>query len=449
MIYEFRFPDIGEGVAEGEIVKWHVKPGDVVEEEQLVADVLTDKATVEITAPVSGAVQELLASEGDMIRVGSVIITFVTEGASEAAPVEPPQTSTPSAKAGDAAITQASTSGSSDGAPQPSSANSVNNATPAAAAATQTGKKRLPLAVPTVRRLARELNVDLSLIEGTGKNGRITAEDVRAYVDGSSAPLADSSGSGEILTTAAAQPVFEAGNFAENEERVPLRGIRRTIAQSMQASVNTAAHCSIYDEIDITELVKLRKQINENNPGGVKLTYMPFIMKAVVQALKKHSKFNASIDDEKQEIVYKKYYHIGFAADTPTGLVVPVVKHADKKSIVQLSAEIAELANKARSQKIKMEELKGSTFTISNIGSTGVGTYSSPVINLPEVAILGVNKIQKKPVVMNDTEIAIRDMLGINLTMDHRLIDGADGAYFLKDIITYLIQPNLMFLEMV
>jgi pyruvate dehydrogenase E2 component (dihydrolipoamide acetyltransferase) len=440
VIYEFTFPDIGEGIAEGEIVKWHVQAGQRVDEDQLIAEVQTDKAVVEITSPVKGVVKELRYQEGDTVPVEAVMITFETEGQGK-----------PAAGNGTAP---------GDDTGQTTARAQVAGAHPAVDRSI--AKQRTVLAAPTVRRLARELQVDLALVQGTGKHGRVTEEDVRRFAEQQQTGPAPEKAVKEVAASAivavpdlaSIQPLVAERYLqqlgSEAEERIPLKGLRRAIAVNMARSTSTAAHCTIVEEVDVSELVALRKQMAEKaKQKGVHLTYLPYIIKAVVSALKAYPYLNASIDDQREEIILKREYNIGIATDTEHGLMVPVIKHADRKNLLELASDITRLAEKARTQKLTLEELKGGTFTISNLGSTGVGLFGTPVINHPEVAILGVHKIVKKPVVNDEDEIVIRHMMGVSLSMDHRLVDGATGSYFLKRVMEYLEQPSLLFMELV
>jgi pyruvate dehydrogenase E2 component (dihydrolipoamide acetyltransferase) len=368
--------------------------------------------------------------EGEIALVHSVIAVIDVEG-EEAAPA--PEAKQEEAKAGEKAeATQA--------LPQ-----TVKTAAPAAEA-----KRGNVLAMPSVRKLARELGVDITQVKGSGKNGRILAEDVRRFAEGGQTAAAPATAEVARETAEAkAAPATKTvqAESAGLEERIPLRGIRRTIAKRMVESKHIAPHVTIMDEIDATELINLRKwgkTIAEER--NIKLTYLPFIMKAVIAALRQYPTLNASIDDEKEEIVLKRYYHIGMAAATDNGLMVPVIKDADRKSIFELAEEISDKATRARNMKLDPSELKGSTFTISNLGGFG-GTFFTPIINHPEVAILGVGAIKEKPVVYNG-EIAIRPQMFLSLTFDHRLIDGDVAARFLSRVKQLLETPNLLMMEM-
>lgn len=413
-LYEFRLPDVGEGMHECEVVKLHVKEGDTVQEFDTITEVQTDKAVVEIASPVTGTVKELKIKEGEIAIVDSVIVVFEVEG--EGNIKDQPE------KSDDQTTKHEETED-----PQPELEQEV----------AKEETKRSVLAMPSVRKLARELGVDLTQVKGTGKHGRILAEDVQAFAEGRQAPQAP-------LTD---QPKEVKEVTAGTEERIPLKGIRRTIAERMTLSKYTAPHVTIMDEFDVTELMSLRKwgkQVAEER--NIKLTYLPFIIKAAIAALREYPVINASIDEEKKEIVLKHFYHIGLAAATEQGLLVPVIKNADQKTIFEIAEEISDKAARAREMKLTPNEMSGSTFTITNIG--GYGTqYFTPIINYPEVAILGVGTIQKKPVVYED-EIVIRPQMFFSLSFDHRLIDGDVAAKFLSRMKQYLEKPSLLMMEM-
>lgn len=457
MAFEFKLPDVGEGIHEGEIVRWLVAEGDQVTEDQPLVEIQTDKAVVEIPSPVAGPVLKLHYNEGDIVDVGSVIITIGTAGdapgtAGAAAPAEPAQAS------GAEAVAAAYRTGSEGGQAAPAAAPAAPAPTSQTAVDGTAGRRRA-LATPATRRLARELGVDINQVQGTGPGGRVTDEDVRAFAAGgptapapqvepaaAPTPAVPSAPADAAPAAPRFQPVVIDGETPE--ERIPLRGLRRTIAERMVKSMYTAPHVTHMDEVDVTELVALRRRAKESAEArGVKLTYLPFIAKALIAALREFPYLNATIDDERQEIVIKRYYNIGIATDTDDGLIVPVIKHADRKSILQIAAEIEYLADRARQRKSELDDLRGGTFTITNIGALG-GIFSTPVINHPEVAILGVHKIQEKPVV-RDGEIVVRSMLPLALSFDHRIVDGAYAARFLNRVMAYLEQPDLLFMEMV
>lgn len=413
MPFEFRLPDIGEGVAEGEVVKWLVKEGAEVNENQPLVEIMTDKVNVEIPSPRKGTILKLMAKEGGTVKVGQVLLVIGEKGEQGSAPtaVAP----TPTAAKTTAAVAPKAT------APIPS---------PAPVAMVPKKAQEI-LATPATRKLARDLGVDLATVQGTGPGGRITDDDVRRFKD--------------VGKGAAAVAVTVAGPRGV-EERVPMRGIRRKVAEHMVKSRDSTAQVTHVDEVDMTEVVHLRENAKASaEKRGIKLTYLPFIIKALVAALKKYPYLNASLDDEKQEIVLKKYYNIGIATDTEQGLVVPVVKGAEHKSITQLAEEISKLSEKARAGQLTLDEIQGSTFTVTNVGGIG-GVFATPIINYPEVAILGVHKITKRPVV-KDNQIIIRDMTYLSVSFDHRVLDGAMAAQFMNAIKQYLEDPKLLLLE--
>jgi pyruvate dehydrogenase E2 component (dihydrolipoamide acetyltransferase) len=409
MTVAFQLPDVGEGIHEAEIVRWLVNVGDTVREFDPLVEVQTDKALVELPSPASGQVLEIKASAGDLAHVGDVIVV-IGEGEKGV--------------------------GKNDGEPV---------------------QHRLgrALATPAVRKLARERGIDITQVAGTGKAGRVTKEDVERYAAGSLTPqpAVASPAAKEVLPAlqTSEKPLTKApdvsGAASATDERVPLRGLRRTIAQRMVHAAFTAPHVTAFDEVDMTELIAYRKQVNELlKERGVKLTFLPFILKALVFALKQHPYLNAHMDDERGEIVLKKEYNVGIAVDTPDGLMVPVVKQADHKSILDIAAEINALIEKTKHRTLTVEEMKGGTFTITNMGPIG-GLFATPILNYPEVGILGVHKIEEKPVVRNG-EIVIRSMMNLSLSFDHRVIDGAESVRFINHIKKLLENPNLLFLEM-
>ncbi|NIO03467.1 MAG: 2-oxo acid dehydrogenase subunit E2 [Proteobacteria bacterium] len=419
MAYEFKLPDLGEGLTEGEIVKWLVKVGDFLEEGQTFVQVETDKAVIEIPSPKKGMVLQILAKVGEAVQVGQVIVVIG----------EPGEKIEPAAEA--------------KGVEKPASVGVVGELEEAAEEVEERVPERPPepqpakvevLATPAVRKFARELKVELSGLKGSGPRGRITKEDVQKTAEGQEEAPA-------VEVKAARK--YDMYGFIE---RVPLRGMRKTIAKAMAKSKSTAAHVTTIDEADITNLVTLReKEKDRAAKRGIHLTYMPFLIKAAVAALEEHPFLNASLEDETGEIILKKYFNIGVAVDTKDGLMVPVVKNAKEKSILALADELLKLSEKARERTIDLADLKGGTFTITNYGAVG-GIYGSPIINYPEVAILGVGKILEKPVVIDGT-IEIRKVLPLSLSFDHRVIDGAEAARFMNTVIDHLEDPDLILLE--
>ena len=397
MAYEFKLPDIGEGMAEGEIVRWLVKEGDELKPDQPMVEVMTDKATVEIPTPRAGRVLERRFKEGQRCPVGEVLIVIETFA-------EPEQSLASSAK------------------------------TPGPTPGPETGGG--VLATPATRRLARELGVDLERVRGTGPGGQITAADLRAAkVGGKGDEMLDNQPTPNIVVSSSAGDV-----------RVPFRGVRRMIAEHMLLTQRQTAQFTYVEEVDCTELVELRDKAEGRLSGyGIKLTYLPFFVKAAVEALKKHPQLNATLDEAAGEIVQRRDYHIGIAAQTPEGLMVPVIRHADRRSLLDLAREVERLAVAAKDGRVSPRDLGGSTFTITSLGVLG-GIVATPIVNFPEVAILAIHKIAKRPVVVDD-KIVIRDMMNLSMTVDHRLVDGYDAATFVAEMKASLETPGLIFLD--
>lgn len=433
---EFKLPDIGEGVHEGEITRWLVKEGDTIEADQPMVEVMTDKATVEIPSPVGGVVAQLLAKEGETVEVGKTILRIQEKGNGRGTKHEAKAAEAPPAqeKAGKAPAKASGERGPRAGETHIEEAEVVPFHV---------------LATPATKKLARDLKVDLRSVPGTGPHGRVTKEDVRLVYEGKQAaqprpshPVAPAKAPVPAAPRPSAPrapvPSFPASGAVE---RIPLRGVRKRIAEAMAHSKHTAAHFTFVEEVDMSEIVRLREAGKEEAAArGVKLTYLPFIIKALIPALKEFPFLNASLDDEKQEIVLKGDYNIGIATDTPQGLMVPVVKAADRKSIWEIAQDIQELSERARNGKSSLDDLKGGTFTVTNAGNIG-GVLATPVINHPEVAILGVNAIRKRPVVKND-QIVIADVMFLSLSVDHRVVDGADAARFMNRLIYFLSDPK-------
>ncbi len=434
MAVELEMPELAESVVEGEIVKWLVKEGDRVEQDQLLVEVMTDKVTVEVPSPYAGILLKQVAKEGEVVPIGKPIAIFGEPGekiddTTKLEHVTPQVHATESAPNGKVDAQPAQTEEKK--APQAAAATS-----PAARETADTSLAGKPLAAPAVRKLARELGVDLGAVRGSGEAGRIQRGDVeRVAKAGASASTTPAGGARPQQPAASTTP-----------ERVPLRGLRRNIAQHMIHSKQTAAHTLQVDEADMTELVRWRTRSKDRAAErGVKLTYLPFFVKAASAALKKYPYVNASLDDAASEIILKKDYNIGIAADTDGGLVVPVIHNADRKSIFDLAREIAELAEKARSGKLTHDDITGGTFTITNVGSVG-GLMTFPIINHPEVAIMGTHSIQERPVV-RDGQIVIRNMVYLSLGFDHRVVDGALAARFLREVADLLASPELLLME--
>jgi pyruvate dehydrogenase E2 component (dihydrolipoamide acetyltransferase) len=453
MAFEFKLPDIGEGLTEGEVVKWLVKEGDAVQSEQPMVEVMTDKATVEITSPRTGRIAKILAQDGQKIPVGSVMVV-IEEGAGGAPPAAA-SAAQATAKAAAAPATQPAAP-AAKAAPAASPAPAAPASAPAPAAVATRDRT---LAAPATRRRARELGLDLNAIPATGPNGRLTRTDLEAYAQGgvhgggrSAAPAAAPRAAAPAPAVPSAPPakfapVAAPAALAE-DQRVPLRGLRGKIAEQMLRSKQHAPHFTYADECDMTEVARLREAGKPAAEArGIKLTYLPFIMRALTVALRKFPTINSLVDDTKNEYVVKKDIHVGLATDTDDGLTVPVVKHVDRRSVLDLAAEVQRLTEAARSKKIALEDLKGGTFTITSAGSIG-GILATPILNYPEVGILGVYKISDRAVV-RDGQIVIRKMANLSITLDHRIVDGATAARFMNELIRLLQTPGLLLLESV
>ncbi len=467
--WEFKLPDIGEGVTEGEIVSWLVKPGDDVKEDQPMVEVMTDKATVTITSPKAGRVLEVHGAPGTVVAVHSVLVVFELEagGAAAAAPAPRPQLN------GNGAHTNGHVNGNGAGRAEPAATavGDIKETLPGMAAMAPRGTSsgggasagagvsgyfnEKPLATPATRKLARDMNVDLRSVPPTGPQGRVTKVDVETYARRpSEAPAAQPAPVAQAPSAAPPASAFAPVKIsapsqaqAALEERVPFAGVRRKIAQKMAQSKHTAAHFTFVEECDVTALKGLRSRLKpQADAQGVKLTFLPFIVKAVVAALKKHPVLNSALDETTNELVYRKYYNIGIAASTDAGLIVPVVKEADRRSLLEVAREIERLATDAKNGKSKMDDLSGSTFTITSLGAEG-GLFATPILNFPEVGILGVHQMKQKPVV-RDGQIVVGDVMLLSLSFDHRVVDGHVGAAFAYDVIRYLENPDKLFLEM-
>ncbi len=445
MATEVKLPELGEGVTEGELVKWLVKPGDTVKPDQPVAEVMTDKATVEVPTPVGGVVKDLKFKVGDVIAVEKVLLTLEGGAGAAAAPAKEEH-----AKPAAPAPAPAAPAAAKPAPPAGASANpapSMHSAVAANAGFYPPAADSKVLATPSTRRLAREINVDINNLKGSGLAGRVTREDVLGQ-GGAGGGLETYNNGPAMKSPSIPRPAYQ-GPAGAAEERIPLRGIRKKIADNLQMAKQIIPHFTLMDEAVVTELVQLRESLKDHaEKQNTKITYLPFVMKALIASSRQYPMFNASIDDAAQEIVYKKYFNIGFAADTPNGLVVPVIKNADQKTILELSREILDLSKRARDGKLKPDEMKGATITITNIGSVG-GTYATPIINHPEVAILGMYKISDKLVLNADGSVGVQKVMNFTVTADHRLIDGAVAANFLKTFISRIQTPGMMMLDMI
>ena len=450
---EFKLPDIGEGIAEGEIVSWKVKAGQAVKEEDEFVEVMTDKATVTITVPFTGTIAELRCKEGDVVPVGNVIAVIdagaVGGAAAAPAPSKPAAAPTPPpAPAAKAAMPAPTPVAAPKPATPPPVPVAAAVAAPAAVAFVQASPGKV-LAAPATRRRARELGIDLSRVAATGPRGRVTNDDLAAAGSCTAAPAARTAApaaagvaaGGKAFTPIAIAPA-PAGR---SEERIPFRGLRRKIAEAMTRSKFTATHFTYVDDIDVTELVKIRGEAKKTFADkGINVTYLPFIMKAIVVAMREFPMMNASLDEVSQELVVKKYFNFGIATDTDNGLIVPVIKDVDRKTITELAKELQELAARTRDGKITVDDLTGGTFTITNAGNIG-GLFATPVINFPEVAILGVHAIKDAAIVKNGA-IVVGKKMYLSVSIDHRIVDGATGARWMNLVKECLEQPYRLLL---
>ena len=415
MVTDFKFPDLGEGVTEGEIKKWLIKEGDEVKADQSLAEVETDKAVVEMPSPVAGKVLKLYHKEGDTVKVGEVLVTLGAEG--EAVPI-------PSAAPPMEVKEERRRSVSVVGELPEGEVLVDSRAMPQVAV-----EEGQVLATPAVRKLAKDLGVELSSMKGTGPEGRVTEGDVKTAAGSATRPAPRKVAK------------FDLYGYVDRE---PMKGIRRSTAKKMVESSQHAAMVTMMDDADVTELVAIREKLKvmAKEERNVHLTYMPFIIKAVVMALKVNRYLNASYDNETEEIVVKKYYNIGMAVAIEEGLLVPVIKAADQKELMDLAAEIGDIIAKAKERKVDLADLKGGTFTITNYG-TMAGTYGTPIINYPESAILGVGRIRDMPWV-HDGKIEIRKIMPLSITWDHRIMDGAQVAKFMGELIRSLEDPDII-----
>ncbi|SDX89773.1 2-oxo acid dehydrogenase subunit E2 [Halopenitus persicus] len=520
---QFALPDVGEGVAEGELVAWLVEEGERVEEDQSVAEVETDKAIVEIPAAYDGVVSRLHAEEGEVVPVGDVIVTFDVDEESASVDEGSADPGAEDAAVGDEAASAKDATSAEDVAGDDVAGDDAAEAEGADTTDVATGRVFAP---PSVRTAAREAGVDPASVSGSGPGGRITAADLRAAIDArarstdddgrtQAAPEdagtadrsrsattsggGDSSGTadrdrtlampatrriareegvdidavpaserrdGEAYVTPDDVRAYAAGETGADADatqsdadtvqsdtdatrpgdRIPYRGVRRTIGERMATAKYTAPHVSHHDEVDVTDLVAIRERLTaataEDEP---RLTYLPFVIKAVVAGLRAQPILNAELDEEAEEIVVHDRYDIGIAVATDAGLMVPVVENADEKGLLELAAEVRDLAARARNRTISPEELQGSTFTITNLGAIG-GEHASPIINYPEVGILALGEIKRKPAV-HEGEVVPRDLLTVSMSVDHRVVDGADAARFTNEVTRYLNDPDLLLLE--
>jgi pyruvate dehydrogenase E2 component (dihydrolipoamide acetyltransferase) len=379
MVYNFKLADIGEGIVEGEVSRWYVKVGDVVKENQPLVEIITEKVTVELPSPADGTITKIGPDAGKIVKVGEVIV--VIDDGKEDKGIEESSEDVIEVEKKDIII--------------------------------EKNKSNKIIATLAVKRLAKEMGVDINRVVGTEEEGRITEKDVKLY---------------------------SKLEVQSNEERIAFRGTRRTIAERLSKSSDRVVQAWIMEEIDMTNVTKLKNELKETSTEEIKLTYMPFFVKAVIRSLKSSPRINASLDEEKEDIVIKKDYNIGIATDTEQGLLVPVIKKAQDKDIITIAKEIEELSREAKKGELELADTQGGTFTITNIGAIG-GISSIPIVNYPEVAILAINKIMKK-VVLWEGEIVARDRVYLSLSFDHRVLDGADVARFLNSIKKYIEEPE-------
>jgi len=490
---ELLLPELAESVVEGEIIKWLVAEGETVAEDQPVVEVMTDKVTVELPSPYSGVLEKHLAAEGDVVKVHQPIAEYAEEGAEAAAggarsdaatgaaassePSGPSQGALDVQAAEERSIVESGVQEEVDNGDslslfkpgdrgedgpaytikRPGAAQAATSVAAKAPAHTQVepetsadgarGPYGRVLAVPTARKLARELAIDIAEVAGSGPNGRVRVDDVRSHAAGDG-----QAGAGDGLAAARARRGKTAhrtpDGYEELEQRVPVRGLRRAIANQMVASHLQTVRTLHVDEADVTELVRLRERLKPvAAKRGVKLSYLPFVLKAVATALEEFPTLNSSLDEDKNEIVIKRYFNLGMAVATDAGLVVPVIHDVPNRSLLELADEVQRLAAAARDGKLTPDDVKGGTFSITNIGSLG-GLFSFPIINVPEAAILGVHSIKRRPVVLEDDSIVARSMLYLSLSFDHRLVDGAEGAQFTGRVIELLQTPEAIFLDL-
>ncbi len=436
MGFDFKLPDIGEGVVEGEIVTWHLQEGAAVQEDDPLVEVMTDKATVTIPSPRTGTISKIFFQEGDIAPVGELLVSIATDGSSASAPA--------------AAAT-----------PAPATRATPVKAAPAAATGATTGRRAL--ATPATRKLARELGVNIQDVPGTGPGNRVTREDVQAFAGQESTPVA--------AAPSAARPVQQAPIIRSSSpapaaptrptptpsaprapsdgsvERVPIRGLRKVIFESMARSKHTAAHFTYVEEVDMTRLVNTRTRLKGRaEKAGIRLTYLPFIMKAVTLGLADFPNINGTIDDERMELVKHSLFNLSIAVSTDAGLTVPVIQDVGSKSIFELATELADLGVRAKEGRLRREEFQNGGFTITSLGALG-GMFATPIVNYPEVGILGIHKIEDRPVVI-DGEIVVRKRMYLSSSFDHRVIDGHVGAGFVQRVKDLLEDPDALLLEL-
>lgn len=419
MKYIFKFPDIGEGLDEGTIIEWQIKKGQAVSVGDSLVTMETDKVVTDIPAPKDGVISATFGKVGEIINVGDALVEIEIAGVEGEAAIEENKTEAVEEEgagvvgtleiAGNSAVLSASTEGNSETSPE-------------------VRKNRKALATPVARAMAKDMGIDINLVTGSGPGGRVMKDDITNFSKAKPTVSSNSKASNANL-----------GNSMEVEVE-PMTQIRKTIAKNMIQSKHNAAHMTLFEEVEVSELDRIRKKYKQEfNDKGSKLTYLAFVVKATAMALKQFKSLNAEMDMEKGNMIYKKYYNIGIAVDTDKGLMVPVIRDADKLSIFDISQKISEFAEKARTGKITMDDMKDGTFTITSYGSIG-GIFAVPVINYPQAGILGVGRILKKPIVEND-ELAIGLIMPLSLTVDHRIADGGVTARFINKIMSYVAEP--------
>jgi len=434
MRYIFKFPDIGEGITEGKILKWYVQKGQEIKSGESVVKMETDKVVTDIPSPKEGTIAAVFGNEGEVINVGDPLVEIEIEGvagadAQEAAREEPKApTEEAIGEKGFGVVGTLEVAG--DAAYLPASDEGI----PAVEVKKEELPSRKALATPVARAMAKDFSIDINKVPGTGPASRVMKKDIQAYYDNLQ--------KGEVKAAAAlaAEPLD-----AAPVEYSELSQIRKAIARNMIRSKQSAAHMTAFEEVEVSRLVDLRSQYKEQfAKEGLKFSYLPFILKALVAALKRHPALNSEMDLENNRMIYKKYYNIGIAVDTEDGLVVPVIRHVDRLSIRELTAQIMTTAEKARERQLTLDDFKDGTFSVTNYGSIA-GTYGVPVINYPQAAILGIGRIMKIPVVQDD-EIVVGQVLPLSISVDHRIVDGGDTARFLLDLKGYLHDPvSLLF----
>ncbi|NBF40737.1 MAG: hypothetical protein GVY14_10010 [Spirochaetes bacterium] len=458
MRYMFKFPDIGEGITEGQIVEWRVKKAQQVQTGDPLVEMETDKVVTDIPSPRDGTVVAIYGSEGDTINVGDPLVELEIEGVSseEAQQIAEEKPAPPSQEPvdeGDGGVV-GTIEVAGEGAYLPASDEGVDRSEQ-----TESGRPRgKALATPVARAVARNLNIDINRIRGTGPAGRVTKDDVHRFAEGQAGGEATGEGPrGRAAVGAGGTGVPRSaggapGTTGEEEELEyrQLSGIRKTIARHMVESKHNAAHMSVTEEAEISELVELRARHKQRfAEKGVRLTYLPFILKAIAAALKRHPSLNAEMDLEHNRMIYYHRYNLGIAVDTDDGLVVPVIRDVDRRPLSEIAAAIDDLSSRARQRKLAMDELKGGTFSVTSFGSIG-GLFAVPVINYPEAGILGIGRIHKRPVVTEGPEgdeIGIGTIMPLSLSVDHRIVDGGEATRFLNDIVEFLESPASMFID--